>query len=265
MNFIVVEYVETMKNVFCSLFFAFTLLLSIPANAEPLRLVTFDNPPYAFEENGKVKGSIADVLQEAFQRMNKEISISIVPWKRALQMVRYGEADAVFRAAKNEERIKYMFYPDETTDTAQCVAYVVVGKTVAVDSEMRDVQNIRAGIGLGFSYGDTFDKKLISASFKKIDKAVTVEKGLEKLFADRTDVFFVAKAVGDYILSQKEFRVDITTLRNNQGEEIVYSAAKNYLAFSRKTMTKEIVEQFSDVLRTMKDDGTYVRIAAQYY
>lgn len=49
------------------------------------------------------------------------------------------------------------------------------------------------------------------------------------------------------------------------GEPYLLSASNTYVAFSKKTMTPDMADIFSQTLRAMKEDGTVDRIDAAYH
>jgi polar amino acid transport system substrate-binding protein len=72
-----------------------------------MKLNYFRYPPLSWEVNGKVRGILVDVLNEALQnRMGIKVTHHEFPWKRAQLMVRYGNADR-FTTAPTPERREY--------------------------------------------------------------------------------------------------------------------------------------------------------------
>jgi len=76
-------------------------VLSLPSTSwsRTLKVLTLHAPPLAFEKDGQIVGITADLVREGLERMGHEAIISIVPWKRAIYMTQWGEADAILQAS----------------------------------------------------------------------------------------------------------------------------------------------------------------------
>ncbi len=72
-----------MQYRFIKLIFIIFIMISwvrTAVSAEVLLLVTMEYPPYAYSENGKVKGLAVNVVRAVFKRLNREIKIVNYPW-----------------------------------------------------------------------------------------------------------------------------------------------------------------------------------------
>ena len=74
----------------------------------PLKFVTDDNfEPFAYIENGRIKGIDCDIVREMGRRLGVEIGIELVPWKRLLFMTETGKCDGSFSLFKTKEREEF--------------------------------------------------------------------------------------------------------------------------------------------------------------
>ena len=90
------------------------MLLVMQAVAEqPLEIATTNFPPFVYEEQGKMKGIDVDILTEVFARMQQPINIRLYPFARAVNMIKEGQADAIFPFGKDAEREQFAHYPSE--------------------------------------------------------------------------------------------------------------------------------------------------------
>ncbi|MCE4553956.1 substrate-binding periplasmic protein [Roseateles cellulosilyticus] len=72
---------------------------SLAATAAPVRLhfVTKQFPPYAFVgADGEAAGPMADLLRSVCARAGWACSVSVLPWRRAYQVIEAGGADGIF-------------------------------------------------------------------------------------------------------------------------------------------------------------------------
>jgi ABC-type amino acid transport substrate-binding protein len=63
--------------------------------SEPLKIALFDKPPFAWKENGKMRGFHYAVAQGVADRVQRPLEIALVPVRRAMEMLRSGEVDIV--------------------------------------------------------------------------------------------------------------------------------------------------------------------------
>lgn len=240
------------------------LACAVSAHAQKLRVVTLYYPPLAFEQRGEVEGYAAAIVREGLRRIGHEADISITPWKRALFMTRFGEADAIFYAVRNEEREAWFHYPEEHLVVEATVALRRTGTDVVLRHGQTDYSDYRLGIGRGFYYGPKLKAFLENSEFAKVEEATSMELNFSKLIEGRLDVLLADLNFARYFIKKKAAKGLVEIVVDNQGEPIILDSVNSHLAFSRETMTPEIADQFSNALREMKADGTYERLAKPY-
>ncbi|MBE9609714.1 substrate-binding periplasmic protein [Chitinilyticum piscinae] len=89
---------------------SFSLLYMAQALAEhpTIRLMTQQQAPYNMEdERGRQSGLALDAVRCAMQRMGRTVQFQFVPWVRAQNTVKAGQADGFFPASQNSERDSY--------------------------------------------------------------------------------------------------------------------------------------------------------------
>ncbi|QJB56144.1 transporter substrate-binding domain-containing protein [Pseudodesulfovibrio sp. zrk46] len=245
--------------------FLFLFCLHVPAaHAQSLRVVTLYGPPYGYEVDDRVEGIAADLVREGLGRIGYEAEITIVPWKWGLEMVRVGQADAIFKALKSTEREEYLHFPEEPLVLERTVGFKADDTNVRLGQDFSGAESIRLGVGAGFIYGSPVDEIIAKNPFKKIDPAPTVERSLEKLLAGRVDVVLADKIPAVYSARRHGMVYRLETLVDEEGHEIVFSRAPTYLAFSKKTSSKDLAKRFSEALKAIKADGTYYTILKRY-
>lgn len=245
------------------LFLALTLL---PANgfARELFIATLYAPPIGYIENGKTTGYGVDLVKEALKRAGHKATVAIVPWKRGLMMTRTGEIDGLFYTVRNDEREKWFHFPDEYLIMETTVMVKRIDDNIDISPDHFNYSGLSLGIGRGYYYGPKLKAFLEQARFLKIEEANTIDLNLKKLLEGRIDMF-LADAVSIAHFLKDGSKSDMAeVVADAQGEPIVFDSVKSYLAFSRKTTTRNEVRRFSEALRLMKEDGTYNRIINEY-
>ena len=245
----------------------FVLILSVPQGSEARTLIitTLDNPPQAYLENNVPEGFLVDVISAAVRRSGNECKILVVPWKRALRMVKKGSADAVFNAGYTSERNKYLFYLSNVLVTEKVVAFRRAESSVYLKPDLLNGRNFAVGIGRGFYYGKLIQDKLDSNGFRRVEDVPNIEWNMKKLQAGRIDLFF-----GDYFPAMKflndkgsDSGVELIT-HPEDDSTVIYARSDTYLAFSRKNVSPVLAEKINKELIKMKEDGEYEAIINKY-
>lgn len=253
-----------MKPLLSSVLTTFCLLVAFTVHAETLSVVTLYSPPLAYEQNGKVIGLAADMVREGLKRMGYEADISIVPWKRAVFMTRFGEADAIFYAVKKPEREAWFHYPDEPLVQETTVLMKRIGNNFGWTSEQRDFSGLRLGVGRGYYYGPKLKRFLEDTSFKVVEEATSFDLNFAKLAEGRLDIFLADLHVAEYFMRENSVRDVAEIVTNADGIPYVLDSVNSYLAFSRRTMSLEVTEKFSETLKGMRQEGVTEQIIKKY-
>ncbi|WP_147819265.1 substrate-binding periplasmic protein [Salidesulfovibrio onnuriiensis] len=253
-----------MTRIFCAMLLVAILCLPASAGERTLKVVSFESPPYAFTDRDKIKGMLCDVVREGLSRMGLKVRFELVPWKRAVQMVRFGQADAIFYAVCNDERTTFLYYPHEPLVVESTIALKKKGRKIAVDRDFSNAEKLFLGVGRGFYYGPRLEGLLATRRFRKVEEAPGYAINLRKLLAGRIDILLADRVPSAYFIYQQGMGKDIEPVTDDFGEVIVFDSVKSYLAFSRKTTLPEMALQFGKVLLEMRRDGTYTAIEARY-
>lgn len=146
-----------MKTALCKLFIA--MMLALPMYgvwAAPLILVTSHYPPYCMEEQGQAKGVAVELVKEAFARMHQDINIVFVPFARAIEMLRGGQADGIFPFALRQERMNLYSYTTEKLLSDPGALFVRADSHITFDGDYGKLANYTIGMQRGTYQGDAF-------------------------------------------------------------------------------------------------------------
>lgn len=230
------------------------------AAAEPMSIATSEWPPYGYVENGKAVGFATEILDKVLPKMGFEPKIEFMPWKRATEMAKAGETDAVYSASYNVERAEFLLYPETALHPSEYVLFIRKSDAGKLKFEtLDDLKDHKVGVTRGYSYSDEFLKKL--DELKNSEEANSDELNFEKLNEGRIDYFPADLLNG-------------LTLLNKLGmqDKIVYLdkriKVKDYfIAFSKKSpkINEEFVKKFSDELKSFTQTDDYKRIHDKYY
>lgn len=231
--------------------------------AQSLQIRTLENPPLEYVLNGEVTGVAVDLTREAVRRTNLEANVEIRPWKRVLYEVAEGQADAAINTGRSKEREAWGLFPDESLIDETYVLFS--SGPLSLPQDLAGIENLSLGNQLGYFYGERFHTKVTNDRFRSVETTLTIERNLEKLVAERIDLFIGDMLPTRYYISQMGLGDDIhIVLEEGTNKPLVVSISPTYAAFSRKTVSPDYVEHFSQALKEMKEDGTYARIVDSY-
>ncbi len=235
-----------------------------PLDGESLQMRTLENPPLAYtDENGDITGILVEGIREAVRRTGHEVEFRIDPWKRVLQEVAVGNADAAFNAGKTEERQTWGLYHNSVLMEETYVFFAREPK--ALSRDLVEAPELRVGIQLGYYYGERFDRLLQDQPFRALEVSQTIPRNLKLLTADRTDVFIGDLLPTMHYLKKLGLENEIHVVREKEsGLPLIVSTSPTFVAFSRRRIDPTYVQAFDEALESMKADGSYNAILDKY-
>ena len=227
-----------------------------------LKFVTDDNfMPFAFVENGQIKGIDCDIVMEMGQRMGISISIELVPWKRLLLMTRTGACDGGFSLFKTKEREEFgiFAFPVPLHQSTYCI-FVKSGEEFPFRG-IWDLYGKRVGKDRGFAISDDFDDAISRNKFQ-VEEVESVKNNIKKLMAGRIDCFVGNYYTTIYYMKKLELFGRIIRLLRPATEE-----RNCYLVLSKNgplPNKNRLLENINRTLIQMKTDGTIQKIFDKY-
>ncbi|WP_147820525.1 substrate-binding periplasmic protein [Salidesulfovibrio onnuriiensis] len=235
------------------------LLTALPVRAEEYQLTTLEYPPYEFQHGLEVRGIAVEIVREAFRRMGHTVKITLLPWPRALERVREGEADGIFTAFRTRERLEFLDYCEEVLMPQTTSLFVRANSPIEFNGNLADLARYRFGMVRGVSYGEDFDKATSDGTLKNMDQSTTGQQNMSKLLAGRFDIL-VSNRYGAWdILRIMEKQTQVREL------EPSIEDVPSYLAFSKVRNLKALACRFDETLRQMKQDGAYQQFIDEYF
>ena len=218
------------------------------ASAEQWTVVALENPPYSYEKNRVACGSAVQRVQIAVEALGKQPRISIVPWKRALAMVRSGEAHLALNASRNAEREKYAYFIQKPLIEEVYVLYKRIEDSLPDQTNQLNTQGLRFGVQRGYNYPPELQGFLSQARKEILD---SIPQALEMLIAGRIDLFIGDAGPVDYWLNQAGLAEKITPLTSTEtARPVVLGRQPTYLVLSKQAVTRAEFEALNDVLNS---------------
>ncbi|MFO7730779.1 MAG: transporter substrate-binding domain-containing protein [Spirochaetia bacterium] len=227
-----------------ALFFLFTALAAPVLSdkiADKIVLNTADTPPLSNRED---TGFLDLILEEAFARIDRSIKIIHLPSQRSILNANAGIADGEFgRAAGMTSFYSQIHIVDEPLVEFGFCAFSK-NKNITL-SDWSDLSEYNIAFISGWK---TLEENVITA--KSIHTVTNEESLFAMLQADRVDLILYNCRRGKYYLKNNNIK-DIYPLEPRLADR------KMYLYLHKSQM--QLIPQLEQVLRGMKDDGTFAR------
>lgn len=217
------------------------------------------SPPKMYQQDGKNRGFLVDVIQYASQEMpGSELHVELYPWARAYRHATSGVGGIVGLSWTQERSL--LFDYSEPVYIDEVVIVVRKDKPFAF-KEMPDLQGKRIGIGRGGSYGEAFEKARETGLFV-IDADNGATDRLNKLMLGRIDcaLFNAGKAGFEELLRNHK---DAAVLRDTLTVlPVRLRSDPNYLAFPKSMLMKGWLGEFNQVIKRGYTRGDIPKIIA---
>lgn len=238
----------------CAVAALFFLLGGVPSLALPVyRVVAEPYAPFEYEVAGVARGMDVEILERLAKQAGVRFQFVFQPWKRALQTVHRGEADAIFSLLRTPERERFLRYPDTPLYRAQVVLFAHDGFAGTIRG-VEDLAGYRVGVVAGHSYGPFIDRR---EDFVR-DVSLTIQGAVNKLMHGRYPLLLATRETGWH------------AVRHLQAEKIrqlpvVLHEAPYYIAVSRTSARGDALFSLLDThLRRMEKAGEIERIRKPY-
>jgi polar amino acid transport system substrate-binding protein len=240
----------------------FLLVCLIPASspAEGLKFNTQDFAPFNYEIGGVVSGPAADIIRRVCEKMDITCTFKLLPWRRAQQEVKSGEANGMFIIGWNEKRAKWVHFTPPIMNTEY--GFFVNNDNSLKYKQLSDIEGYTVGV-FGPSNTATSLNKIKGEMAKegqkpiKIDMRPDDEAGFKKLALARLDAVFSNRDVGHALIAKLGL----------QGE-IRYAGAsrslKYYIGFAQDHNDKAVLEKFDATYLELYKRGVIKKILDRY-
>lgn len=247
------------KNLVAALVLKALLLSPISIFAENVIFVSVENlPPKIFKQNGQLKGIYVDTIRLVCKRLNIQPEFRLYPWKRCIQMVKTGKADAIFPPFFTKERAGFLYFPSEPMSYTRNVVFARKNSRLIVE-HLDDLKGLLVGVNLGYSYGSEFD------TYKEnLTLDISIDEKMQILKLSRES----PKRIDVAVVSEEPFMFLAKKLGYSELFEIVHilSEQPSYIAFSKATgeTGRLLSEKFYDILYKLKNEGEIKKIEDSY-
>jgi polar amino acid transport system substrate-binding protein len=168
-----------------------SLLFATTADAQTLKLLTEEYPPYSYREEGIYKGASVDQVKLIMKDVGIAYTIEMMPWARALALTETQDMTCIFSTVHNAERDKRFKW----------VEPLLIDRTVLIRKRGSQVNPATpadaAKFIVGTQRGDFTVDILKAKNFTKLDLASDLTLTLKKLINGRIDLMPISEKYYD--------------------------------------------------------------------
>jgi polar amino acid transport system substrate-binding protein len=208
-------------------------------------LVDEGNPPFMYSEAGIVKGLYPALIKAIFKKMDVQVIIEAVPWKRALSEIDQGNA-GIAGIYQTDERLQKYDY--SVPIFVEELAFFVKVENKFQYTKIEDLNNKTVGVIRGWSYGESFYRAKKEEKFNVIEDKNDVVN-FRKLSLNAVNVVVAIKESGLDVINKNTYKNKIIIISEP------LSLNKTYLCFAKQEHKKVLLERFNKTFSALKESG----------
>lgn len=222
------------------------------AHATELQLLTEENPPLNFSENGQPKGLAVEVVQEIQRRVGNTNTIEVQPWSRAYRTASTVPNVAIFIMARTPAR-EDLFQWVGPVSASIASLYGKRGSGLRIAS-LEDAKAVERILVVRDFYTHQLLQKL---GFTNLELVAKPETMVKMTVNGRAPLMFAANITLPDLLEKAGAK------RNDVELLYTITSLQTYIGFSLGT-PKELVASWQAALDSMKRDGSYASLYAKW-
>lgn len=232
------------------------LLLFTNAEAQqPFKLVCDIWPPYQIETATGISGFSVEMVQAIYTQMGVPTdNIRAFPWRRAMEMIKHGDAEGLFSANLTSDRQTFAYYPSEVLFESSWVIWTRRGEEI---HSLESLKGKTIGVVSGYSYTKEFWDFIKTNCI--VENVNSDKANFKKLSAGRIDATVAEYSNGLHLAATLKYK-NITP-----DQTITVKRDGLYIIFSRKNTTKEFVKNFSKTLIAFKKSKAHSKLQKKYF
>jgi polar amino acid transport system substrate-binding protein len=226
-----------------------TVLATVAGNSAALTLLTEENPPLNFTQDGKAAGPSTLVVQEVARRAGHPADVKVVPWSDGYSQVQSNPDVCLFSMARTPERFKLF----QWVGPINRGVYSLFGRA-AFAGEVKRVDDLKP-----YRIGVVNDARATYLRQRGFDKLVALDRDediLPMLVAD-------PKQDGvDLWMTQNAGAADKARKAGINDLKLVFSGimSQDYWLACNAQMPRETVKALQGALQEMRQDGALQKL-----
>ncbi|MEO9385350.1 substrate-binding periplasmic protein [Chromobacterium phragmitis] len=207
------------------------------------------------------EGFVNRVVREAFAREGVQVRFEYMPWARALEALRNGNAQASSFWFDDPVKAKEFLYSAPLSEHREVLFH---RKDVTVPSwqKLPELRALRFGATRGYTYTAEF-RQLTKQGMLKVEEANDDKTNLLKMLAGRIELFPIDEFTGWQLLSSDAFPRGAHDLVTTESRP--FSIQYGHLLMPRSARNEQLMARFNAGLAKLKADGTLERFRLDLY
>ena len=235
------------------------LLLCVSAQAEEIRLVTGELPPYATQARAD-EGIALDIVRKAFANVGHTVRYQFKPWTRSLEEARAGQWDGTAYWGKNPARdVGFLISDNVLTEQWVFLYRQRAYRSKAFDwSTLSDLKGQRIAAVQSYTYTEEF-WALQKSGVLQVEIAQDDLSNVRRLVAGRVDVAIIERNVACYLMGAHFKPADVADLRSHP--QLLTTQFTTHLMLSEKLpKSAQRMEAFNRGLAQLKKSKDYAAL-----
>lgn len=233
------------------------LLITPLIQAETIKSVSEDYPPYEYVEDGEIKGFTVDLLNLLYERTGHTGTTHILPWARAYKIAQNEANVLVHRMTRSEKREQLFKWIGKVSDKKVSL-YKLKSRTDLQLNSLKDAKRYQIGTIIDqsstkFLYNQGFEESVNTFSVP------TLEININKLFNQRIDLVLAMEPILQYRTRAMGY-----SFRDLEEAIVVDDTSEFHMAFSQQT-SDELVAQFRTAFAQSVADGSFQQLWHKHF
>ena len=223
------------------------------ASTSKIEVVTEKYPPFQWEEDGKIVGPSAQIVEAIIKKVGIEFTLDLYPWARAYKIAQGQKNVLIYSITRSEKREKLFKWVGALSSHQVYFWKLKSRKDINIKTLDDAKQFFIAGVRK-----DAKTQYLQNNGFENIAIVHSTDIAIKLLYANKVSLLIENE---DLVLQVGKLGYDF-----NEMEKVYYLkgfSQKLYVAFSLMT-DDNLVEKFKKALEALKLSGEFDRIIKQY-
>ncbi|WP_024955292.1 substrate-binding periplasmic protein [Sulfurospirillum arcachonense] len=239
------------------LFFCLGIMHILQAN--DIRMMTENYPPYNMEIDGELQGFSVDVLDAMLKQMNskqKREDIELLPWSESYSLAMNIKNNMVFSTTRTKSRENLFKWVGPIYKTTVGVT-ALKSKNIVI-KKISDLNKYKIG-AMKKDIGETLllEKGVSKSSIYTIDGINSLATSFYYMEKGKIDLLAYETKVAFYSIDLNGYEVD--------DYEVVYTLENNELYFAFNKQTSDLtIQKWQKALDEIKSNGIYNKIIKNY-
>lgn len=221
------------------------------ANADTLKVLTEEFPPYNYTESGKITGFSTEVVQAVLKEANLQGEFQSVPWARAYETAQTTDSVLIYSIGRTPQREKLFKWVGVIAPTHYYL-FSLPQRKLKFDrldqAKTYQIATVNEDVGEQFLMARGFVKG------QNLQSSVKYELNYEKLKLGRVDLWIMTELVAFHLARQAGDDPAKSLARSLAIHDL--GSEGYYMALGANT-PDALVERLSKGLATIKSNGTY--------